>query len=254
MEFLREAWAGRVRLSITYWILGVGGNMGFVAVLAGLWIATGGRLKELLILVWVASLVWFVFVFVAIWRAAAVYKGPGSGPYWPARARWSASSGWRRRRGSSWTFEDPSSRGAAMIPVTDTIAIPEEEVSLSFIRAGGPGGQNVNKVASAVQLRFDAANSPSLPDFVRRRLPSVAGSRMTKDGAIVLTADRFRTQEANRRDALERLAELVRRAAVRPKRRVPTRPGAAAKRRRIDAKTRRGATKRLRGQAPRPED
>lgn len=103
MGFLREAWAGRVRLLITYWILGVGGNMSFVAVLAGLWIAAGGRLKELLILVWVASLAWFVFVFVAIWRAAGVYKGPR---IWAILARAGVLVGIVRMAAEAWFILD----------------------------------------------------------------------------------------------------------------------------------------------------
>ena len=134
-----------------------------------------------------------------------------------------------------------------MIRVTENIAIDESEISESFLRASGPGGQNVNKVATAVQVRFDARRSPSLPKHVRARLEELAGSRLTKDGVVVIFADRFRTQERNRADALERLLQLIRRATEVPKPRRPTKPTAASKERRLKGKSERSGLKRLRG-------
>ncbi|WGM39416.1 alternative ribosome rescue aminoacyl-tRNA hydrolase ArfB [Caulobacter sp. NIBR1757] len=135
-----------------------------------------------------------------------------------------------------------------MIPVTPAIALDDSEVELSFIRASGPGGQNVNKVATAVQLRFDVRNSSAFNDYVRERLEKLAGSRLTNDGEIVLTANRFRTQERNRADAIERLVALIAKAAEPPPpKRRPTRPTKASKERRLSAKSRRGTIKSGRG-------
>jgi ribosome-associated protein len=134
-----------------------------------------------------------------------------------------------------------------MIRVTDTISLSEHEVEEHFIRAPGPGGQNVNKVASAVQLRFDAANSPALSKAVFQRLATLAGSRMTRDGVVVLTAKRFRSQERNRQDALQRLIDLIRAAATPPKKRRPTKPSLASRRKIVESKRRHSDLKKLRG-------
>jgi ribosome-associated protein len=132
---------------------------------------------------------------------------------------------------------------ATRIVITPRLSIGVDELEFAFIRSSGPGGQNVNKVATAVQLRFDAAHSPSLTSGVLHRLLRLAGRRATTAGEIVITAQRFRTQEANRRDAVERLTELLLAASVEPKRRVKTRPGRAARERRIAAKKHRGTIK-----------
>jgi ribosome-associated protein len=137
-----------------------------------------------------------------------------------------------------------------MIRITPHISIDEREIEESFVRASGPGGQNVNKLATAVQLRFDVRHSPSLPADVRARLAKLAGRRLTRDGVLVIIAQRHRTQERNRQDALDRLIDLIRQAAVRPVPRRPTRPTAASRERRIEGKKRRAGIKRLRGARP----
>jgi ribosome-associated protein len=137
-----------------------------------------------------------------------------------------------------------------MIRITETIAIDEAEVEESFVRASGPGGQNVNKLSTAVQLRFDVRRSPSLPNDVAIRLMRLAGKRLTKDGVLVLVAQRHRTQERNRADALERLVALIQEAAVKPVARRATKPTAAARARRVDAKKRRAGVKVLRSAKP----
>jgi ribosome-associated protein len=134
-----------------------------------------------------------------------------------------------------------------MIVVTPRIVLDERELEETFVRASGPGGQNVNKLSTAVQLRFDVRRSPSLPDDVRARLERLAGSRLTGEGVLIIVAQRHRTQERNREDARERLVDLIRRAAVPPTPRRPTKPTLASKRRRLDSKARRSRVKSLRG-------
>ena len=136
------------------------------------------------------------------------------------------------------------------IPIALGYSIDPSELTISFIRASGPGGQNVNKVATAAQLRFNLAASPSLPDAVKARARRIAGSKLTTEGEIVLTADRFRVQAQNRDDAIDRLVALLAEAAVPPKPRRATKPTFASKVKRLESKTRRGSVKRLRGARP----
>jgi ribosome-associated protein len=133
-----------------------------------------------------------------------------------------------------------------MIRITQDITIREAELKLDFIRSSGPGGQNVNKVATAVQLRFDALRSRSLPEDVRRRLVRIAGKRVSKEGVLLIDARRFRTQERNRQDAVERFIQWLRRAAEKPKNRIKTRPTLSSRQRRLEGKRQRSETKRLR--------
>jgi ribosome-associated protein len=153
---------------------------------------------------------------------------------------------------------DPAAQGAALgrliicfrtmpVQITPDFSLGDRDLTWSFVRASGPGGQNVNKVATAAQLRFDLAGTQSLEPAVKQRLRSLAGRRVTEDGALIIVARSQRTQEGNRREALERLAELVRRALVAPKVRKATRPTRAARERRLASKTQRRATKQLRG-------
>ena len=134
--------------------------------------------------------------------------------------------------------------------VTDSITIDDSELTEDFVRSSGPGGQNVNKLSTAVQLRFDVRGSPSLPNDVAVRLMRLAGSRLTKDGVLIITAQRHRTQERNRQDARDRLIELIREAAVVPIKRRPTKPTRASRERRIESKKRRGNIKGLRRTKP----
>ena len=141
-----------------------------------------------------------------------------------------------------------------MIEITASLSLDEAEVRFEAIRASGPGGQHVNKVATAVQLRFDVAGSPSLPEDVRERLLRIAGRRVTAEGELILEARRHRSQERNRRDALERLVALIARAAEPPKPRKKTRPTKASKARRLDEKSRRSSIKKGRGRVRRDDE
>jgi ribosome-associated protein len=140
-------------------------------------------------------------------------------------------------------------RAMPRIAITDDISIDESELAESFVLASGPGGQNVNKVSTAVQLRFDALRSPSLSQAVRARLMLLAGARLTKDGVVVISAREHRSQERNRAEAREKLFELIRRAATQPKPRRPTRPTRSSKEKRLETKAKRGQIKRNRGRS-----
>lgn len=139
---------------------------------------------------------------------------------------------------------------ADRIPIARGIAIDAAELEIAYIRSPGPGGQNVNKVASAAQLRFDLMGSPSLTEAHKARAAALAGTRLTGDGAIVISASRFRSQPMNREDAIARLVELLAESAFPPKARRPTKPTLGSKKRRVDAKVKRGNTKRLRSTKP----
>jgi ribosome-associated protein len=183
------------------------------------------------------------------WKALKPYKIarlPASRlPGFPAK-----SHGVQTVAVQSIKFAPDQAPGKGMIEVTDSIRLPENEIQLDFIRASGPGGQNINKVSSAVQLRFDAAKSSALSEEVRTRLKQISGHRMTADGILIIKAQRHRTQDRNREDAIERLVALIRQAAEKPRPRRPTKPSRAAKQKRLSSKRHRGETKRRRRSVP----